>query len=267
MKESKLLISLDCLLDTVLGTVFKMDKRLVYPLLTKGYLRRNHNCVFLLHDGIDRNTFLEAYENRDTETLKLSRKTNTLVQLGEILKSTSAREPDHPISEVYTVDINIYPYKLNNVEVTVLKEVLSEALFVDDVNIVSYSVTDLTVSLVKEKYTRIILYDVGEWLTQVKHYTDQLVKTPIPSITCEGAFIVREEKVGKRVYLTAKHSMPFDVEAAAFHTCKFFTPFIDLAFTQLPSMSIYMPPMKKPSDNNGEPTGDASEINNIDQLL
>ena len=240
MRKTKYLIHLDCLLDTVLGTVYKMDKDLVYPLLSKGYFSRNHNCLHLLHDKIDKHTFNELYINRDVETLKLSRRTNTFVMLSDIISESVYKSEDHPLAETYEVTINVYPYKLSKDESETLIDIIATAFNLETVTLISKSVKELTVKYVKENFSRVLFYGIHEWITEVKYYSKQLVETPIPNIICEGPIIGREEVLGGKVQISKNHSVPYSDNLVKMYTIASFRHRVHLMFVSLSEVSLYI---------------------------
>ena len=79
------LIELDVLFDTRIGTLSKFGDDVAIEVLENGYRSRITDDISAFTKKITNEQFKEAYRNRDKETLKLSRMTNFIFTLRNIV--------------------------------------------------------------------------------------------------------------------------------------------------------------------------------------
>lgn len=160
------LIDLDSILDTRLGTLAKIDPELVEKNLNTDYLKRDRDCF----TGINESAFKEAYAKRDVETLALSKITNIFKFLipGIILPKLDATSP-HNANKKCTLEVNVFPYQLDKEVIDEIQKAIS--VWLEDivpVRMVHYDVPSLTPKHCKDNYTEIISYELEQWLNY--HY-------------------------------------------------------------------------------------------------
>lgn len=158
----KILVSLDCLLDTRIGVIAQKYPEKVSKLLSgRSYFERIQDRF----DGIEHEEFVELYKNRNVETLKCSMMTNATLLMGTLVK-TSANQVlsgSAPVRMIF--DINIYPYVLDEDERNDLLGVLE--FHVGDApeyNIVSIPNEFLTPVICKSQYAVLVMYDFPDWM-------------------------------------------------------------------------------------------------------
>ncbi len=162
MKRCKILINIDTLFDTYLGTVTKIYPDIVLSLIKKGYFLRKHNKLSLIEGSISDNLINETYKNRDMDILRLSGRTNIVNIITKyIMQSQSNKE--HPASVEYSLVINTFPYNLNKEELKELFYCFKYVFNLEAITRVHIPIKDITIKLLKDNFNRFILYDFNEW--------------------------------------------------------------------------------------------------------
>lgn len=179
--HQRLLISLDCLLDTRLGTIYRYRPDLLEPLLAAKWAERLTDDFSVLLSNEDFSWFKEAYENRDVETLKCSRLTSVVYQLSEITNALEKRHITEAVEvESVTLEVNTFPYGLNAEESELLPKLISEyCSLITKVELVSYPLSMITPAFLKSAYSCFWVYDFDEWFTL--HY-QALMNKQIPDV-------------------------------------------------------------------------------------
>ena len=108
-KLDSILVSLDCLLDTRLATVSKINLDIANKLLDGDDYHTRDQDVFV---GIDKEYFKEVYKNRDIETLKKSSLTNIVPLLRHLVSKLKEQSIVRPFHDGGNIVVNMYPYKL-----------------------------------------------------------------------------------------------------------------------------------------------------------
>ena len=187
MKQNNILINMDCLLDTMLGSVAVIDKRLIPPLMLNNYLGRLHNNLHDLNGDINPDKLKEVYLNRDVNTLKLSGRSFLFDILAPLLYQNSLVDSDHPAYTDYKIVINTYPYKLTNSQKKEFFLCFRYLLKFENIKQVYIPFESLTFDYLKN-YNRVFLYDFNEWIGMVLNelktslYPDLIITTPFCSI-------------------------------------------------------------------------------------
>lgn len=157
-------VELDALLDTRLATVAKIDSDAAVTLVTgEEYFERQIDDFEAL-TGIDVQTFREAYKARDIVTLQASRRTQAPQLLHELITKLEMAESTTPYVEGLEVEVNVWPYELDNDEVDVLISAVMAFSGVETlVRAVRIQPADLTPKLIKDYYSGMIMYNFREW--------------------------------------------------------------------------------------------------------
>ncbi len=171
-KVEGILVDLDSLLDTRLGTLSGISPDLARQALTApGYLTRTTDTFV----GVEEAVYKAAYAQRDIQTLKQSVMTGIVSYLRSILKQLKDQAVTQPTHDAIRVDVNVFPYDPSPDELAVLHEVLlyrltggmaTEAQEFDlvTVDIVNYSPESLTPAHCKANYGALVMYDPWNWL-------------------------------------------------------------------------------------------------------
>lgn len=178
-KSQRVLIQLDALLDTRVGTAYRMGAKDIDWL---GYYERTHSKVWEFF-GLDEEAYKDTYLKRNLETLELSMATELFKQLGYVMRNKLVLAVGSPLHERPEIVINYWPYNLSSATVELFKQAVVETL--SDVsrmrvNAVYVAPERLTPKYLKENYTDLILYDLTEWLELAgQHFAE----CPIPEIS------------------------------------------------------------------------------------
>lgn len=229
MKDCKVLISLDCLLDTVLGTIDEIAPKAVIPLLENGYLNRIHNTLSMFCKDIDDIAFRERYASRDISILKRSKKTSLVGILAAHVGEYDEFN-EHPEAQNYKFVINTYPYNINDYEIKELFITLKMLLNVQYLTRVHLPISSITPEyLITNKFNRFIIPSFDEWVT----INGALLKTTrIPFITC----------VAPLCYAPGKELLG-EEDAVMKWTSAGFSPYLDVEFITLADTSIEIIPI------------------------
>jgi hypothetical protein len=244
MKDYNVLIELDCLLDTRLGTVYQMNPDLVLPLLQAGYHNRLHNNLGLLNPDINQNLFLEKYKKRDINTLMVSRKTYLVKILAEFNLRDKIADYSYPESLRRFFTVNYYPYKLTPKQVEAYKEVLEDVLDIDpntSIKMVSIPLEKLNVPYIKTNFQRMIFVNSEPWLTYFKDKPDGYKANPIPLIDCDSALCIRDDRAHEKfIEINSKTKVPVTYNNLVKQTPMNFAFHIKLDYFKLGDVSIDM---------------------------
>lgn len=163
MDTCRVLVSLDCIFDTVYGTVVRMGEHLLDGVLSNGYWARNHNQLHHLFPKINQDEFNKLYSERNVDTLKVSLRTEYLNVLQSYTILAKSPDKENPDNVEYTFTINTYPYKLTDNELVELFTVLKEILNTERVYHINAPANKLTVKYLNDNYDRFVLYNFIEW--------------------------------------------------------------------------------------------------------
>lgn len=181
---SGIYVSLDCLLDTRLGTLCKMGGAdLVMKVLSGNYHTRKDDKF----PGVDVEAFNSMHANRDVETLALSTLTSVPQLLDKIVTSLMKQAIDRPFHDGIRIVVNTYPYRLTEEDQQQVMAMLAikmdgfsqveipfklEAVFLSD--------HELTPQYCISNFSAMLMYDYGNWLAAQQV---ALVRQPIPQVS------------------------------------------------------------------------------------
>ena len=176
-KELRIIVNLDSLFDTRLGTIVRINPNWIEPLIQGGYHARIHNHLSLINKDIDNDIVTEVFNNRDADTLKVSKSTN-IVNLLEIkIREHLMLMESTPHKRDIVIIVNTYPYNLSTEIVRSIIEELSGIWNTKNIRRIHISDKDLTPEFLIKKYNRLITHDLDSWLVpNVK----KLEITPMP---------------------------------------------------------------------------------------
>lgn len=157
-----ILVELDCLLDTRLGTIARIDPQLAAQLLidNKWHTRRSDHV-----DGLDMNRYHALYSQRDAETLRHSVVTGLFARLRNDLVRLVETGQAEAQSGGIRLMVNLYPYQISEEVKTQLVEIFAaETLASATIELVDYSVEQLTAEFCKRTFQAMFMYDYNAWL-------------------------------------------------------------------------------------------------------
>ena len=164
------LVDLNALLDTRLGTIAMFDESIAVRLSTDTrYVNRHYDHFEELvdHPDFKHDDYVETYQKQNEITLAHSRPTPMMVQLPAIMNGYVADCINNPDKEYVDLHINISPYNdLSAETITEIKAAISIGMS-EHVNIktVSLPINVLSPPYLKENYSHWITYDYGSWFS------------------------------------------------------------------------------------------------------
>lgn len=189
--DNKILVHIDTLLDTRLGTL-----SLIRPEAAVQTISDDRYYFRVIDDfsaicGVDLPEFREAYAKRNMETLRASVITEVPFILRELIVKLQKEEEETPYMEGLGVEVNIWPYELDEGERYALYLAVREFIgSLTPLAIVSIHPEKLTPELVKSKYSGLILYDLNEW---VKHHLETFKTVRFPRVTVLAPALFHEQ--------------------------------------------------------------------------
>ncbi len=174
-----LMVELDCLLDTRIGTISLINPAAAVELVSKKYWERTSDNFEELTNGlVTDEEFIDRYEDRDLETLLYSRPTNILKLLHEITNSVAHQRVSSPDTEHLIVEVNTYPYILDAEDTEML--INSVRCYTNpETEVVAkrYKHEQMTVANIDSFWDCVIIYDFDKWFT---NHGEGLNTKPIP---------------------------------------------------------------------------------------
>jgi hypothetical protein len=213
MAREAVYVELDCLLDTRLGTVVRLDELAAVKLINdERYYAREHDDFSVIIPGFDDQAFRELYKNRDEETLVQSRPTNMLAALYGMMEKLVLDSINTPLIDKVEIDVNLYPYKLDKETVDDIKIMIMTYLpFQVRVNAVYLPPAHLTPAHIKETYGLIILYNLSEWFEFNLAGLQSSVRIPAVTMMAPALYLGKDHVPTKDQLLDEK-----DVKADGF---------------------------------------------------
>lgn len=180
IQQQRILVSLDCLLDTRYGTAVRHFGSKLKDFDYETYYKRDHKRLWDVF-GVGRKEWKKAWEKRSKATLVVSRPTNLLLEAQMIFSLAAIRGMTSPVHEKLHVFVNTWPYLLTADEKyefeAQIKRFLPENC---ECKLLRVSNAKLTPTAIKENFDSIFLIDLVEWLSQ---HREALAKTKIPAVT------------------------------------------------------------------------------------
>lgn len=222
----RVLISLDCLLDTRMGALSQVSP---------GYadaLWRDERYWERLVDDFDpfcgagaTLLYEERYRRRDLSTLKASRMTHAILELRRICSELEYAIVTDPELEGAEIHINLDPYEMPEEDAEDIRRwVAIDTLGGIPVYTTRVSLKDLTIAAIREHWDLVILYDFNAWLDiQTPSFRDG-ERAPRKNMIVPGLFRNRLPKPEDLVDIHGRKRDPFE------ETKKVMTEFVSLNF-------------------------------------
>ena len=154
-------VELDCLLDTRLATIARIDQGLAAKVIKEGYHKRMSDHF----PGVPLDEYKELYDNRDHLTLEHSVCTPVVKLIGEIIKELEDEASTSPIHKGGFVTVNCYPYDVDDEERQILKE--SIAVWIGsnvEIEVVSVPREVMEPAYIITRYAVMCMYDYYKWM-------------------------------------------------------------------------------------------------------
>lgn len=160
-RNHKILVELDCLLDTRLGTLALIDENLLIKALGDGYVVREEENF----PPLSKKLFIELYDSRDKEVLKISPLTSCPEFIKELSFNVLRQATESPVASGVEIIVNTYPYILTDSEA---KDLLTSlAIFTNkfiNLKLIHASYEELTPAVCKASFDSMFLYQYDKWL-------------------------------------------------------------------------------------------------------
>ncbi len=199
------LIELDALLDTRIGTVSRLNSDDAIKLIQNGaaYRTRLSDDLNTLVPSINLDEYKGTYKARDADTLAVSSITPFVIILREIASQFETALIHTPLMERATIDVNVYPYKLTTEETMAIQQCISHYVnsvtmevkapkaataspsytAMVEVRMLNIPGANLDPGFIKAGYGTVILYDFWDgWLSHFINYFAE-GGTRLPQVT------------------------------------------------------------------------------------
>lgn len=195
---SLVLVELDALLDTRLGTLHSMNPEFaVEALRSSAYFTRVIDD-FTEICGVGKDEFREAYSRRGMEQLVASTITEIPFILAELTMKLEAEIIDTPFVSDVIVEINCYPYELDEEEQSIIANAVSCRLNKDTLVRCVYKAPEtLSPSYVKGRYGGMILYNFRDWMDK---HVEAFKNVKMPRITILAPALYYDEIPSKHEF-------------------------------------------------------------------
>lgn len=157
-----MLVSVDALFDTRLGTIGKMGVDLYAKVIASNYGGRNSDHF----PDVPADIYRKLYNERDAVTLSLSMTTHVVSLIKDFCARVNIASATSPVKAHPKVDVNFWPYQMPDKIAKQICEAL--ALVIQEpaeIDFVNYSPEDLHYDVVKHTYDHLVFYNIGEWLS------------------------------------------------------------------------------------------------------
>lgn len=197
---------LDCLLDTRLGllrTTFpKQAKRIEKD---QRYYKRVDN-KFPWIAGFPWRDYEDTWNARTYEHVKGSPATKFAKRFKQFCMDARIERSSHHGDPQVVVNLNIFPYRIPNEELELMRARLQSYLLVDEVRICNLDYAMVPLSMLPDE-SQFAIYDIDRW---VNAQIENLQQDPRPKVGVVSPFIQKvpmKEKPLKEVIFTLENSM------------------------------------------------------------
>lgn len=233
-KEETIYFELDCLVDTVLGTIARMSPELATQVANNKYHSRIQNKF----EGVDMAAFEELYAKRDVVTLSRSVMTDgvaLMCHLAGVLREQAIKRPFHDGAAFV---VNYWPYKLSGLIIEEYQKIFNaKILGLGRVYMRSIAPTDLSPKYCKDHYSMMVKYDYNSWL-DLHAENGNFQKCRIPEVTMFAPELYFNDNLPSdedMAKLKAEAMHPFKaVEASA-------SPLVELNLVDVKFFSAFRP--------------------------
>ena len=178
----KILVELDALLDTRLGTANYLDHSLPKKLCDAGYLKRQtDNFAHELGVDLDQAKFDQTYRQRGEQVLRHSYMTNLMPAFSHITEDLARQAIHTPFQQDIRVEVNLHPFSMTE---AVAKEVCASVGYMlsieTEVEHTFLSHQELTPQFIDKHYAALFIYDFNNW---INHHSEALKENPLTRVT------------------------------------------------------------------------------------
>lgn len=185
----RILAELDAILDTRLPVVATIDPEAAARLVVSPayYLRQIDDFSEITQ--IPHEQYLKAFKGRNDEHVQGSRITNIVLRIRELTHHLQELNMHEPIATSVTVDVNVFPYRLDEFGTEICNAVAAPCAPGTLVNLVRLSPDELSPSFIKKNYTAMFVYNFDEWFSR---NMKQLEQIQMPTVTVFAPALYRQ---------------------------------------------------------------------------
>jgi hypothetical protein len=181
---ARIMVMLDCLLDTRHGTLAIMNAEKAAAVLQDGSYHSRQCDKF---EGFDENEFKKAYAARNVETLANSTLTECIRSIKDIMSQLKRQMIGMPYHDKIELVVNYYPYILDEKTIHAIRMSVARWLpAVESIEMVRISTAAMTPTFVKANYSGMFMYEYAHWIEQHK---ERFQKVIAPDVTLWGPAI------------------------------------------------------------------------------
>ena len=166
-QKSRILIELDVLIDSRLGTVRKLYPEVADDLkMNKSYRMRKDDLLHRIDPRIDEASYKLAYDGRDIETLDVSFSTLMIDYIHKLLaRLQTVIDGNNPLIQDAQLVINTYPYQLTDDQAKLIALAVSTAIGTSGViDTVYMAPSEITLDFLEQNgFMAYLLYDFNLW--------------------------------------------------------------------------------------------------------
>ena len=160
-KEETIYVELDCILDTRLATVARLNPGAATALLNGDYYTRCQDKF----EGVDHAAYKELYAKRDGETLRRAMHTDILPLISHLASTLREQAIKRPFHDGGAFVVNYWPYNLAPEVVEAIRRAITVRVAgMGSVFLRSIAPKELTPKYCKQHYSMMVMYDYGTWL-------------------------------------------------------------------------------------------------------
>ncbi len=162
----RIYVSMDSLFDLRMGTMNIINSEFALEVTTrKPYYTRQQDIFKGLTDTLSNESYMAVLKKYPDVVLRNSLKTKIDLFLNTIVSMFIKQSVTAPVNHEYVVDVNLYPFTLDEAEKAELIRLLDISLgSTMNINLINVSMDDLTVDFVCDKYRYMIMYEYHTWL-------------------------------------------------------------------------------------------------------
>ena len=245
--KSRLLLSLDDLLDTRAGVLCDLNPKLVAELLLDpAYAER----IIDVFKGFNKDDFDKRYKERDKKVLSLSTSTKVGVIIFDFVQRVVNRNLESPFNMDPVVHINMYPYNLSDKEQSYIKAaVLTKLPLKPQIEFVNLSLEQITPQLLKENYKTAIMYHFWDWI-EVQSKNENIKKCPLPDFTIFAPMLLKH----------VDNQLPEDIAGKFADIITYFRLHLGLVFLPMDNFSSFLAVRRPPTPEGEQPVNLEGEV-------
>lgn len=188
-------MDLDSLFDTRLATLYKLNPEKLMTAMHAGYFER----TFDKFEGYDQEAYLEAWKNRDVNTIAQAGTTELIKAVNFFAEKTLLARVGTPLRKQPKLELNLHPYVLPEVAVSAIVLGLRAATKdLIDIQIIDRPLIQITPEYVKSNYAMMVMYEYWDWL-EIHAENKNFLSVRCPNVALIGPAIVRSEEAWEEV--------------------------------------------------------------------